>query len=406
MGSDQIEKLNEFWLIVVDVWNNGYLGVDFGRILVALGIFLAFLVIRKIFTRVVLSRVKTFVESTKNNVDRRLVEALEKPVRFIPIVLGVFFALDYLNLQGTFATLEENFVRSLIVLNIFWVFHRMIDPLSQIITHLERVFSDALIEWLVKAIKILVAFVGIATVLEIWGIEVLPILAGMGLIGVAVALGAQDLFKNLIAGILILAEKRFENGDWIRVEGLVEGTVEKIGFRSTFIRRFDLAPVHVPNAQLSDSPVANFTRMPHRRIYWLIGVEYKTTVDQLKTIRDEIDAYIKDKEFLQADETSTFVRVDSFNASSIDIMLYCFTRTRNWGEYLEIKERLAYRIKEIVEGAGTGFAFPSQSIYVESLPDGSDKPDVYTPPSATNAQTTKSVPNDSGDGAAPDGEGS
>lgn len=380
MGSDQFEKLNEFWLIVVDVWNNGYMGIDFGRILIALGIFIAFLVIRKLFTRIVLARVKNFVENTDNNVDQQLVEAVEKPVRFIPVVLGVFFALDYLNLEGTIAAIEDNFVRSLIIFNIFWVFHRMINPLSHLTVRLEHVLSGAMLDWLVKAVKLLVALIGIATILELWGVEVVPILAGMGLIGVAVALGAQDLFKNLIAGILILAEKRFENGDWIRVEGVVEGTVEKIGFRSTFIRRFDLAPVHVPNAQLSDSPVANFTRMPHRRIYWLIGVEYKTTVEQLKKIRDEIDAYIKDREFLQPDETSTFVRVDSFNASSIDIMLYCFTRTRNWGEFLEIKERLAYRIKEIVEDAGTGFAFPSQSLYVETLPKGADTPEVFNPP--------------------------
>lgn len=386
LAEDQLQKLMEFWAVVVDVWHNGYLGIDFGRILVGLCIFIGFLIIRKLFTRFVLKRVRLVAERPTNNLDLGLVNAIERPVSFIPVILGVFFTFDYLQPEGTLAEIGDNLVRSLIIFNIFWLFHRMIDPLSHVASKLEEVFSQAMVEWLVKAVKILVAFVGIATILETWGIEVVPILAGMGLIGVAVALGAQDLFKNLIAGILILAEKRFANGDWIRVEGIVEGTVEKIGFRSTFIRRFDLAPVHVPNAQLSDSPVANFSRMPHRRIYWLIGVEYRTTVEQLKQIRDGIDAYIKDREFLQSDETSTFVRVDSFNSSSIDIMLYCFTRTRNWGEYLEIKERLAYGIKEIVEEAGTGFAFPSQSLYVESLPKGADAPEVFNPPNASSEE--------------------
>ncbi|MCK5444122.1 MAG: mechanosensitive ion channel family protein, partial [Rhodospirillaceae bacterium] len=219
-----------------------------------------------------------------------------------------------------------------------------------------------------------------ASILELWGIKVGPILAGLGLFGVAVALGAQDLFKNLIAGILILAERRFNKGDWILVDGVVEGTVEHIGFRSTMVRRFDKAPVYVPNTKLADSAVTNFTAMTHRRIYWHLGVEYNTTIEQLRTIRDEIENYIfETADFADPKEVSTFVRIDRFSDSSIDIMLYCFTNTTNWGEWLEVKERLAYKIKEIVEGAGTGFAFPSRTIYVEAVPG--EAPETFVPPS-------------------------
>ncbi len=186
----------------------------------------------------------------------------------------------------------------------------------------------------------------------------------------AVALGAQDMFKNLIAGLLIIGERRFQRSDWIKVDGIVEGTVERINFRSTTVRRFDKAPVHVPNTELSDNAVTNFSAMTHRRIYWKLGVEYRTTVDQLRQIRDAIESYVLGSdEFAHPPEVSTFVRVDSFNDSSIDFMLYCFTKTTDWGEWLEIKERLAYKIKDIVEEAGTGFAFPSQSLYVESTPE-------------------------------------
>ncbi len=193
--------------------------------------------------------------------------------------------------------------------------------------------------------------------------------------GVAVALGAQDMFKNLIAGLTVIAEKRFNPGDWVKIDGEVEGTVENIGFRSTLIRRFDKAPVHVPNAKLSDNAVINFSKMTHRRIYWVLGVEYSTTVDQLKKIRDGIEKYVLGNDaFAKPPEVSTFVRIDSFNDSSIDIMLYCFTKTTDWGEWLAIKEELAYTIKDIVEGAGTGFAFPSQSVYLEGAPE------IFQPP--------------------------
>tara|TARA_B110000027_G_C16113041_1_gene298736 strand:+ start:23 stop:781 length:759 start_codon:yes stop_codon:yes gene_type:complete len=249
-------------------------------------------------------------------------------------------------------------------------------------TRLEKVFTPELVEWLIKAIRIAVMLIGAATILQIWGIQVAPIIAGAGLFGVAVALGAQDLFKNLIAGMLILGEKRFRKGDWIRVEGVVEGTVENIGFRSTIIRRFDKAPVMVPNTNLSDTAVTNFSGMTHRRIYWKIGVEYRTTVDQLRQIRDEMEHYIVESpEFASPKDVSTFVRIDRFSDSSIDIMLYCFTKTTNWGEWLEIKEQLAFHIKQIVEGAGSGFAFPSQSLYIEAIP--SERPELFVPPTET-----------------------
>jgi len=252
-------------------------------------------------------------------------------------------------------------------MTIFWGLYRLVDPFGHLLRPLERVFTNTLIEWVRKALKGFFVFVGAVAVLTIWGIPVMPVLASLSLLSVAVALGAQDFFKNLIGGLLIIAERRFKPGDWILVDGVVEGTVQTINFRSTSVRRFDKALVNVPNAKLSDSAVTNYSEVTHRRIYWKIGVEYRTSADQLRQIRDGIEAYILGSdEFAHPPEVSTFVRIDAFNESSIDIMIYCFTRTTDWGEWLEIKERFAYKIKEIVEGAGTGFAFPSRSIYLET----------------------------------------
>lgn len=226
-------------------------------------------------------------------------------------------------------------------------------------------------EWLIKATKAAFCFIGAATILEVWGIQVGPIIAGMGLLGVAVALGAQDLFKNLISGILILSERRFQRGDWIRVDGVVEGAVESIGFRSTLVRRFDYAPVYVPNAKLSDSLVINFSKMTHRRIYWKVGIRYGATVDQLRKIRDGIADYLNENpDIVKPPFGELFVCVDGFGESSIDLMVYCFTRTTAWGQWLTIKEALAFRIKEIVFAAGADFALPSRSLYVETMPRG------------------------------------
>ncbi|MCR9221552.1 MAG: mechanosensitive ion channel family protein [Alphaproteobacteria bacterium] len=376
---DEVGSFADFLALVVDVWNHGLFGIDLGRILIAVGIFFLFLLLRRLFTWAVLGRLERYAARSDTRLDDKTVQALRPPVRFVPVVMGAFFALGYLNLTGGAAAFADNLVRSLVIFTLFWSFFRLVDPLSFLLGRLERIFTSAMVDWLVKAIKALIAFLGAATVLEVWGIEIGPILAGLGLFGVAVALGAQDLFKNLIAGILILVERRFAIGDWIRVDGVVEGTVESIGFRSTFIRRFDKAPVFVPNAQLSDSAITNFSRMTYRRIYWMIGVEYRTSIEQLRRIRDRIEAYIRENdEYVDPALAATFVRIDKFSDSSIDIMLYCFTKTTNWGEWLAIKERLALAVKEIVEGEGAGFAFPSTSLYVESLPE--DRPEPFTPP--------------------------
>jgi MscS family membrane protein len=221
-----------------------------------------------------------------------------------------------------------------------------------------------LVGWIIKSLKILIFILGLAAVLELWGIKIGPIIAGLGLFGVAVALGAQDLFKNLISGILVLVEKRFKIGDWILVEGIIEGIVEKIGFRSTVLRKFDKSLAIIPNFQFAENAVINISETTNWRIDWAITLQYDTTVDQLKKIRDEIESHInKNDDFDKA--VGVAVRVEKFSDSSIDMRVRCFTTSNSFSIWLEVKEKLAIEIKQIVEGNKAAFAFPSQSIYIE-----------------------------------------
>lgn len=362
-------SFKDFFALVNDTWEHGVFGVDIGKIILALLVLFFFLLIRRLFSILVINRLKALARRTENEMDDLVIKALEDPLRFIPLVIGVFLATEILILNEGLQQGAYNLNRSLITFNIFWILYKMVGPLSRSFSGLKGIFTDSMITWLIKAIRALVFFIGAAAILEIWGIEVAPLIAGLGLFGVAVALGAQDVFKNLIAGLFIIGEKRFHPGDWIRVDGVVEGTVEDIGFRTTTIRRFDKAPVFVPNAALADNAVVNFTRMTHRRIYWKIGLVYNTSIKQLRDVRDRLENYIlNNDDFAHPPEVATFVRIDSFNDSSIDLMLYCFTKTTDWGEWLEIKETLALEIKDIVEDAGSSFAFPSQSVYLETLP--------------------------------------
>jgi len=363
-------NFDEFWTLVQSVWAEGFMGFDIATLIIALGVLAGFLILRGLFTRIVIHQVKFWTRNTENKWDDEVVAALEPPVRFIPVVMGLFFGSQYLGADGILAEFFDNLNRSLIAFTLFWGLLRLIKPIGMMLEQTTKYLTTAMQDWFVKALRTAVILLGGATILEMWGIEVVPLIAGLGLFGVAVALGAQDMFKNLIAGLFVIGERRFHKGDWIKVDGIVEGTVEQIGFRTTLIRRFDKAPVYVPNSELSDNAVTNFSEMTHRRIKWMIGIEYSATRGQLQKIRDDIEAHIlENSDFAKPKDVATFVRIDRFSDSSIDILLYCFTVTTDWGEWLEIKEKLALTIKGIVEGAGTGFAFPSTSLYVETIPD-------------------------------------
>ena len=378
------DGLAEILGIAAEVWRLDVLGVELGTLLGAVLAFLACLVLRGVFSRVVVRRLARWAEKTENKVDDASVRALEPPLRFLPLVVGLFLAMEILPLAGLLERIAEDLLRSLAALVLFWALYRLAEPLRGLTGRMEEKVGAEVVDWTIRGLKIAFVALGAITVLEIWGIEVAPILAGLGLIGVAVALGAQDLFRNLIAGLLIIGERRLAHGDWIKIDGGVEGTVEAIGFRSTRVRQFDKAPIYVPNSKLSDTALVNYTRMTHRRIYWMIGIEYRATVDQLRRIRDGIETFLlEDDAFAHPPEVPTFVRIDRFSDSSIDIMVYCFTVTTSWGEWLAIKERLAYRIKAIVEDAGSDFAFPSRSLYIEA---GGDTPEIFVPPEAEDGR--------------------
>lgn len=388
-------RFSEIWTIVQEVWNTSFLGYDVGDGLAALGVIALSFLVRGIFSAIVMARFVAMAESTETKLDDKLVKAVAGPVKLIPVIIGVYIALHILNLHSEDALIDGTRVtESLVIIALFWALHNAVTPLAYLSKPIRDNLNPVMIDWLTKALKILFLIIGAAAILQAWGIPVAPVIGGLGLLGVAVGLGAQDLFKNLIAGILILTEKRFIPGEWIKVDGVVEGTVEKINFRSTLVRRFDKGPVYVPNSDLADNAVTNFSRMTHRRIKWAIGVEYKTTTEQLQYIRDHVLDYIlTHKDFAAPPEVSTFMRVDSFGPSSIDFLLYCFTKTTDWGDWLRIKEELAFEVKRIVEtGAGTAFAFPSTSVYID------EGAEVFVPP-----QVKKHLKNHGTDGAAQEG---
>jgi len=359
-----MEIFNNFSDLFLSVWSKGIRGVDIFQILIGIGIFFIFLIFRGIISKVIIKRLEAISKRTTNKLDDTFVQAMEGPARFLPIVLGFFIASYYMSFGEDARAVVDTINRTLITILIFWLIHQIVEPISYILSGLDKMLTRELIGWIIKSLKILIFILGLAAVLELWGIKIGPIIAGLGLFGVAVALGAQDLFKNLISGILVLVEKRFKIGDWILVEGIIEGIVEKIGFRSTVLRKFDKSLAIIPNFQFAENAVINISETSNWRIDWAITLQYDTTVEQLKKIRDEIENHIKKSEDFD-NAVGIAVRIEKFSDSSIDMRVRCFTASNSFSTWLEVKEKLAIEIKQVVEGNKAAFAFPSQSIYVE-----------------------------------------
>ena len=374
-----MSSIKDFIELFNDVWKQGIFGINASEIIIGFVIFLFFYVLRRLFARFIIGRLNKLVLKSKTSIDDTVVEVIEGPLKFLPVVIGFFIASSYVELSNNIQNFIDLINRTLITIFIFWLLHQLTVPFAFLVKSFEEKLTTALVDWTLKGLKIIIIVLGIVAILELWGIKVGPVIAGLGLFGVAVALGAQDLFKNLISGIMILMERRFKIGDVINIKGEAEGTVEQIGFRSTLIREFNSNVVTVPNFKFAEQSVVNHSRRIHRRIRWIVGLEYRTSVEQLKNIRNKVKKFIDEDDNFANDGTSyyksSFVRIENFSDSSIDMLVECFTKNSNWSNFIETKEKLAINIKEIVEKENAGFAFPSQSIYVESISN--SNPEIF-----------------------------
>ena len=358
--------INDFWNLIVETWQTGIRGIGIDDILICLAIIIGSLVARTIFNTFLLDKIAKLAESSENTFDDEIVESLRGPFGLIPIAFGLYLITSYLPFSGSLDLIATNLVKMIVIYTIFSAFSNLTKPLLTMLGD-NSWLTPAMNTWLSRVAGVLIWVVAITMMLDIWGIEIGPIIAGLGLFSVAVALGAQDMFKNIIAGIFILSEKRFQPGDRIRIGNGLHGIVESIGFRSTQVRLLDTSPVFVPNTDLSDLQVTNHQEMDYRRLSWTVNLVYNTSSSQLKEICKEIQEYINSsKDFTQNPGQENFVKVTELGSSSIDLTILCYLKVVSYTEFSQIKQDLIFKIMESVKSNGSDFAFPSRSIYIEN----------------------------------------
>ena len=358
--------ISEFWELVVETWEQGIRGVGVDDILICLGIVILSLIARSLMNSYVLDKIAQLTEKSETTLDDEIIDSLRGPLGLVPVAFGLYLITAYLPFTGSLDLLATNLVKMVVIYTIFSALSNLTKPLLNLLSD-NSWLTPAMTTWLSRVAGVLIWIIGITMMLDIWGIEIGPIIAGLGLFSVAVALGAQDMFKNIIAGIFILSEKRFQPGDRIRLGDGLHGIVESIGFRSTQVRLLDTSPVFVPNTDLSDSQVVNHQEMSYRRIFWTINLVYSTKASQLDAICKEIEEYINSSDnFTQNPGQENFVKVTELGSSSIDLTILCYMKVISYTEFSQVKQELIFKIMSAVETHNSDFAFPSRSIYIEN----------------------------------------
>jgi len=358
------------WKLYFSVWlQKEIAGIALWQILMAVFLIFIGLSFKKISDHIFEKRLIPFLKKTRTDIDHLFFEALSKPLGFIILLAGIAGAFAVLplpekpNINGcVFVCLK--IIAAIIVI---WFLFRIIDIslkyIARIANRTESKLDEQMLPFISKAVKIVIFLMLALWVLQLSGYNISSLLAGLGIGGLAVALGLQDTLSNFFGSISIFADRPFIVGDMVKI-GEIQGTVEEIGFRSTRIRTLEATLVSIPNKTVANSVIDNLSRRSKRRVEQTIGLTYSTTAEQIEKVVSSIQEIISRDE--EVDPEIVLVNFSNFGDSSLDITIIYFIKSADFREYLAVKERINLAIMRKLEELGVSIAFPTRSIYIEN----------------------------------------
>lgn len=303
---------------------------------------------------------------------KELIVKIERPMALLVAAIFWYFWIFYLNLEGLAFSLVNGLIQIVFGLAFTWAAYQAVCVLSLYLREradrTESELDDQLVPFLEKAMKITIILMGFLLVLQNMGVNVFSLLAGLGLGGLAFALAAKDTAANLFGSIMILVDRPFKVGDWVKL-GEVEGTVEEIGFRSTRVRTFYNSLITVPNASVANADIDNLGMRQYRRTNITLDVTYQTTRSQLEEFITGIREIIANNPISRKDLYHVYF--SGYGASSLQIMVYFFLTTNDWAEELKERQNIFLKIFKLAEDLNVEFAYPTQTLFLN--PEDSDK---------------------------------
>jgi MscS family membrane protein len=306
--------------------------------------------------------------------DDALIKATRKPLTLILWVAGASFAIRIVHQH--LGTPVSDFVlptrNTIIIAALAWFLLRLISQAACNILARTDATGEGVdrttVDALCKLGRFTVIIAAALIILQTLGFSISGVLAFGGIGGIAVGFAAKDMLANFFGGLTIYLDRPFTVGEWIRSpDHQIEGTVEHIGWRHTRVRAFNKNPIYVPNALFTTIVVENPTRMTNRRIKETIGIRY-ADVDKMAAITAEVKAMLQSHPEIDT-STTLIVNFDQFAASSLDFLIYTFTKTLDWVHYHEVKQEILLKIAAIIAAHGAEIAFPTRTLHVEPAAD-------------------------------------
>jgi MscS family membrane protein len=306
---------------------------------------------------------------TEADWDDALLRSANRPVLAAIWIVGAGFMVRALEGRFNFALGGEALAlrNVLLIACVAWFLLRFISRVTKSIVRLRKSrgedFDLTTVDALGKLARLVVLVIGALVAAQSLGFEVTGLLALGGVGGLAVGFAAKDLLANFFGGLTIYLDRPFGVGEWIRSpDKSIEGTVEYISWRHTRIRAFNKNPIYVPNSVFTTIVVENPSRMSHRRIKEIIGLRYDDFAVVAPVVAD-IKAMLRQHPGIDQSQT-LIVNFNQYGASSLDILVYTFTRTTVWIEYHEVKQDVLLKIGEIIGRHGAEIAFPTQTLHL------------------------------------------
>ncbi len=342
----------------------------------------AFQILIVLVTTFIVSRVRHF---TLLRVEKRLaqtnliwgrstVEAIRKPAAVLIWVAGVSFAIEIARIEFQTAIFEAvPALRSTAAIAaITWFGFKFVEiyERSYVAKQAESdsTFDRTTVFITSKILRVVIIILGILVAMQTLGLNIAGILAFGGVGGIAIGFAARELIANYFGGLMLFMDRPFKVGETITSSDRdIEGTVQEIGWRQTIIVRYDTRTLFVPNSVFATIVVRNLTRQKNRRIFEYVGIRYDDADQLTAIVSDTKDMLSNHPEIDQVN--STIVNFDRFAASSLDILIYCFTKTIVWAEYHEVKQDVLVKTMEVITSHGAEIAFPTSTVYLMNEPD-------------------------------------
>lgn len=346
------------------IFESVFFGNTIWQYLLFFGCLIASIVVGKILYYIFKNVLRKIADKSETKFDDYFIDIIEEPLVLLIVTIGFWLGQFFLTLNEEAQKFFDNVVFVLIAIIVTWFLVRLIDMLvgrylQPLVSKSESKLDDQILPVIRKSAKTVVAILAVIIILSNLGYDILSLLAGLGIGGLAIALAAQDTVKNVIGGFSIFWDKPFQIDDYVEMSG-ESGTVKEVGLRSTRLKTIGETTIIIPNSKVADSMIENFSTRSARRVTLNIGLTYDTTANRIDEAMGIMENTIKSVEGTNHEDI--MIRFINFGAYSLDLeVVYWITNMADWKMIIH---RVNMGIKRNLDNAGIEMAFPTETHYV------------------------------------------